>query len=217
MRTFLREMESFYPRFKQSNSSPKLREGTASFSRRNSTVPRCFHTANYEIKRVTLKSNAELRSISQTNDATTFFLDKNCQSFRQGIQVGNPLILRSHKFIRLSKREICQVSDVLYFLALINANGKLLTKTVFLSLRFSTTTEEKGLEKKRKETVVTIILTDENNKKAFASPGALNDYLLLLFVSWKIIVRFLPACREKWRGHGYRKKWCLRFPAIMNP
>lgn len=149
MRTFLREMESFYPRFKQSNSSQRLREGTASFSRRSSTVSRCFHTTNYQIKRVTLKSNAQLRPISQTNDATTFFLDENYQSFRQDIQVGNPLILRSHKFIRLSKREICQVSDVPYSLALINANGKLLTKTFFLSLRFSTT-EEKGLEKKKK-------------------------------------------------------------------
>ena len=118
MRTFLREMESFYPRFKQSNSSPKLREGTTSFSRGNSTVSRCFHTANYEIKRVTLKSNAELRPISQTNDATTFFLDENCQSFREDIQVGNPLILRSHKFIRLSKRQICQISDLLYSFAL---------------------------------------------------------------------------------------------------
>lgn len=86
-----------------------------------------------------------------------------------------------------------------FILSLLNANGKLLTKTFFLSLRFSTT-EEKGLEKKRKETVVTIILPDENNKKAFASPGALNDYLLLLFVSWKIIVRFLPARCEKWRA-----------------
>lgn len=37
-----------------------------------------------------------------------------------------------------------------FILLLLNANGKLLTKTFFLSLRFSTT-EEKGLEKKEKK------------------------------------------------------------------